>query len=330
MSGVRIEKLSQRAIYDARYRGDGYDTRSQVRVLTAEAEALRGAAVRALQNCPDADELSVFDFGYGTGRVVNEFVEEYPAIADGRSLRIVAYDVAAVGLAKAAQQLVSESEFRDYGLKLDPDALSGYVAGSVRRRRDDVDTTVVFVHAGEDDDAETMQHLVLAANDGRPCLVTCSWYGGIGHVFGVERRRSFFAGLSAVTRPDGDLVIAVSSTGDLVEDADAWERRLELGAVGDAPIEVPGDVLYDTEIGRKNYYHVFGSDLGDYLHEITGLGQRWWVEGIRFPDEEFVSRDEEQDNYRRVRAFNAAKAGRPWTVGDYRQFHTVAGFRSAG
>jgi hypothetical protein len=69
--------LSQRAIYDARYRAGGYDRRSAVRVLTAEAEALRQAARRVLDRICDLRELSLFDFGYGTGRVTNQFIDHY-------------------------------------------------------------------------------------------------------------------------------------------------------------------------------------------------------------------------------------------------------------
>ena len=41
--------LSQRAIYDERYKAGDYDRRSAVRVLTAEHEALSGAVERALR-----------------------------------------------------------------------------------------------------------------------------------------------------------------------------------------------------------------------------------------------------------------------------------------
>jgi SAM-dependent methyltransferase len=319
------EAPSQRAIYDARYRRSGYDNRSAVRVLTAEADAIRAASRRALASCPDAAELSMFDFGYGTGRVVNEFADEYPRVCDGRPLRVVAYDVSSVGLAKAAERLVAGNGFRTTGLTWRPLADRGYVAGSVTR--DDV--TIVFVHGSETDSAEQVRDLVLGANDGRPYLVTSSWYGGLGHVFGRHRRRELFEVLGEVTHPDGDLVVAVSGTADLVEDQAYWASRLAAGTTGGEPVEVPGDVLYETELGQRNYYHVFGTDLADYLREITGPGQRWWVEGIRLPDEEFASRAEEQANYRRVVAFNRAKGDAPWGPEDYRRLHTVAGFRSS-
>ena len=58
-SGVNAEStcnnayLSQRAVYDERYKAGDYDRRSAVRVLTAEREALDRAVERALKSKPN-------------------------------------------------------------------------------------------------------------------------------------------------------------------------------------------------------------------------------------------------------------------------------------
>ena len=46
-------------------------------VLAAEREALCRAVERAAASNPGAQTISLFDFGYGTGRVTNEFIESY-------------------------------------------------------------------------------------------------------------------------------------------------------------------------------------------------------------------------------------------------------------
>jgi hypothetical protein len=68
--------------------------------------------------------------------------------------------------------------------------------------------------------------------------------------------------------------------------------------------------------------------LNDHMTAITSEAQHWWMEGIRYPDEEFQSREAEQANYQRVREANKRKRGRSWDSDDYREFHTVAAFRS--
>jgi SAM-dependent methyltransferase len=297
-----------------------YDKRAGVRVLTAEAEALRAAVGRALASNPAAPVLSVLDFGYGSGRVVNEFVEEYR-----RPLRVIAYDVASAGLRKAAAELMRKGFVEERPLRWEASACEGYVAGTVRRG----EIAVVFVHGAEDDSADEVRALLVKANDGVPCLVTCSWYSAVAHIYGRQRRQEFFRALGEATQPTGEMVLAVGSTGDVVAEQALWAARLEAGTLGDAPIEVQGDVLYETELGQTNYYHVFGTDLGEQMAAITGPGQRWWVEGIRLPDDEFTSVAEEQANYRRVVAFNREKSGSAWTADDYRRLHTVAAFRSS-
>jgi hypothetical protein len=73
---------------------------------------------------------------------------------------------------------------------------------------------------------------------------------------------------------------------------------------------------------------VFSTELNDYMKSITAAGQHWWVEGIRYPGEEFESQEAEQANYRQVRQANERKRGRVWNVDDYREFHSIAAFRS--
>jgi len=64
------------------------------------------------------------------------------------------------------------------------------------------------------------------------------------------------------------------------------------------------------------------------MRAVTGWGQHWWVEGIRCPDKEFASGEAERANYRRVVEANDRKRDRIWDAADYREFHTVAAFRS--
>jgi hypothetical protein len=73
---------------------------------------------------------------------------------------------------------------------------------------------------------------------------------------------------------------------------------------------------------------VFGAELNDHMRAVTGRGQYWWVEGIRCPDEEFASKEAERANYRRVLKANSTKRDRVWGAADFREFHTVAAFRS--
>jgi hypothetical protein len=156
-----------------------------------------------------------------------------------------------------------------------------------------------------------------------------SWYSGLGHVPSAGLRREYFSQFNELTSPLGEIVLCLSATGDLVELQPEWSARLASGDVGDFPVATPGDLIYETELGQPNFYHIFGTDLNDYMREITSASQRWWIEGIRCPDEEFESAEVEQANYLRVRAANASKRGGTWNADDYREFHTVAALRSA-
>src|SRR3984885_2564018 len=100
---------SQRSIYDERYEVGRYDHRSAVRVLTAERNALNRAVERAIRSNPAARTISLFDFGYGTGRVTNEFIDSYVRnyAKSKKNLLVVAYDVSSAGLKKAAEALCS-------------------------------------------------------------------------------------------------------------------------------------------------------------------------------------------------------------------------------
>src|SRR5690349_6606137 len=147
--------VSQRVIYDARYAHTAYDERSAVRVLTAEALLLRHAVERALGANPTAD-MSIFDFGHGTGRVTNEFTVAYP---HRRDLTVIAYDVSSVGLRKSADTLRANGFRVDTPFTWDDDARTGYRAGTLTRNRDGVDTRVVYVHGSEWDEPEALPAL---------------------------------------------------------------------------------------------------------------------------------------------------------------------------
>src|SRR5690349_14467209 len=128
---------SQRDIYDERYLDGRYDRRSHVRVLTAEREALRSAVTRALTSNPRARTVSLFDFGYGTGRVTNEFiasfVDEYAR--RGLDLLVTAYDVSSAGLQKAADTLRSDGFESEKPMRWDPRDTAGYIAGRLEKRK---------------------------------------------------------------------------------------------------------------------------------------------------------------------------------------------------
>lgn len=326
------KSFSQREIYDERYAVDAYDQRSNVRVLTAEKNALNGAVQRATLTGLDVSVMSVLDFGYGTGRVTNDFISAYPSPFPGlhRNLRVVAYDVSSVGLKKAADELCSDQEF---AFSTEPewrrDATHGYVVGTLRKQVEDLEIAVALVHGSEHDSPKAMAELLIQANNGAPFTITTSWYSGLGHIVGAKARSDSFAQLGSLTHTAGELVIALASTGDVAELQREWAERLQSGNISGYPIEGLGDVLYETELGQLNFWHVFGLDLHDNMQAISGeRGQSWWVEAIRFPDDEFETRAAELENYAKVASFNTAKRRQPWTADDYRKCHTVAVFRS--
>jgi hypothetical protein len=325
--------LSQRSIYDERYKAGRYDLRSAVPVLRAEREALRVALDRAIRSNPEAARVSLFDFGYGTGRVTNELITGYAdECTAAKDLRVVAYDVSSVGLMKAQEALCRAGFASEEPFAWIPDSTSGYIAGSVCKDEANLTVTVVFVHAFEDESPEVMSQLALKANNGDPYLLTTSWYSGLGHIPGEKLRREYFYRLGELTAWEGEIVLAVSATGDLIELQPEWSEKLASGAIGDFPVEMPGDVVYDTELGQPNFYHVFGAELNDYMSAIIRDGQHWWVEGIRYPGEEFESEDAEKANYELVCKANEAKRVgnrvQEWDENDYREFHTVAARRS--
>jgi hypothetical protein len=325
------EKLTveQRAIYDERYRGSGYDERSAVRVLTAEERVLHEATVRAAESLPGADPLSLLDFGYGTGRISNEFASQFSKKYKRlkRNLRLVAYDISAVGLKKAADSLFNICGF-DTSVDFDRNAAVGYVAGTTQRLEDGISVEIVFVHGNEYEDCDTVRKLLEGANGGRSFSMTTSWYSALAHLPSADQRARFFAMLAGVTEARGELLIAPSVSGDLVELQAEWAERLRRGEIGDHPIEGPGDVIYRTELAQENFYHVFGPDLAELLEASRAPGQRTWLEAVRLPDPEFASRAAEQDNYLRVQEFNRRLNGRPWGPDDFRQVHTAVAIRS--
>jgi SAM-dependent methyltransferase len=323
--------VNQRSIYDLRYSGDGYDGRSPIRVLTAEAITLRSAAQRAVDSIPGLGALTVFDFGYGTGRVTNEFALEFPANFSDRDLdlHVIAYDVSSVGLSKAAYRLVKDHGFdvhRDLGF--DPAAERGYVAGSVRRIADGATVTMTFVHGNETEGSGAVGDLALRVNGGDRISLTTSWYSALSHIPGSAARAAFFRMLSEVTDPRGELIVAPSVSGDLIDLQEYWRRRRLTDDVVGHPIEADGDVIYETELSQRNFWHVFGDDLWEMLTANAGPEQRVWLEAIRLPADEFQSVEEEQLNYSLAQAFNRRIGHRRWGPDDYRQVHTAAAIRS--
>jgi hypothetical protein len=321
---------SQRSIYDQRYEAGHYDQRSAVRVLTAECEALRHAMNRALSSNRTAQRINLFDFGYGTGRVTNEFIGSYVRryAASGQDLRVVAYDVSSAGLAKAQEALCSEGFAGDGLISWTPDENTGYIAGRVSKRDADITITVVFVHGHEGEHPSVMRRLALMASDGKKYHLTTSWYSGLGHIPGEHLRREYFRQLGELTSHRGEMVMSMSATGDLAELQRESAERPANGTIAGFPIQAPGDLVYETELGQPNFFHVFGTDLNDHMRAITAWRQHWWVEGIRYPDEEFASREAELANYRRVLKANERRGDRLWDAADYQEFHTVAAFRS--
>jgi hypothetical protein len=326
---VKNKYESQRSIYDKRYEVGQYDQRSAVRVLTAERNALNRAVERAIRSNPAVQVVSLFDFGYGTGRVTNEFVESYVRnyARSKKDLLVVAYDVSSAGLRKAAETMSSKGFAPADHMTWMPDSDKGYIAGRVSKTEAGLTITVVFVHGNESQKPEVMHQLALHANGGKKFLVTTSWYSGLGHIPHERRRRQYFRQLGLITAGHGEMVMSLSSTGDLPDLQPEWSER-QMNRIGDFPVKAQGDVVYETELGQSNFYHVFGEELNDHMAAITCRGQFWWMEGIRYPGEEFASRRQERANYRRVRRANRPKRGRRWNADDFQEFHTVAAFRS--
>ena len=322
--------VSQRSIYDQRYEAGHYDQRSAVRVLTAEREALRHAMDRTLRSNRRARRINLFDFGYGTGRVTNEFIGSYVSrYAElGKDLRVVAYDVSSAGLMKAQEALCADGFALDRPITWAPESTTGYVAGRASKNEAGVTITVAFVHGHEDQHPHVMRKLALTANDGEKYHLTTSWYSGLGHIPGESLRRAYFRQLGKLTFRRGEMVMSMSATGDLAELQREFTEKLARGIVDGFPIQTPGDIVYETELGQSNFCHMFGVDLDEHMRAITGWRQHWWIEGVRYPDEEFTSREAERTNYRRVLNANDRKRDRIWDAADYREFHTVAAFRS--
>ena len=100
--------MSQRSTYDERYSVGLCDIRSAVPVLTAERAALSNAIGHALTSHPHVRRINVFDFVYGTGRVINDWIERHARRQlPSHDLRVVAYDVSSVGLRRAQGKLRS-------------------------------------------------------------------------------------------------------------------------------------------------------------------------------------------------------------------------------
>jgi hypothetical protein len=326
--------INQSKIYDQRYTEDGYDNRSAVRVLTSEQLALANAMNRAIISQPDKSVLSLLDYGYGTGRVTNEFILN-PIALEGHKgdLRVVAYDVSRVGLEKAISTL-RQHGFEGPKIKsLNKSHIKRHVMGHLSRTTNGATTTCYFVLGHENDPLANVKRYLTEANFGEPFTLTSSWYSGIGHTPGREARLSIFRMLGEVTHPQGEVVITISATGDPVDGwQQIWHDRLGHSNIGESPLKEPGDMLYETEIpGLFNFYHVYSTDFIECMEatRTKQSSQRCWVESIRFPGPEFASSAEEQTNYVKVDAFNQLIRGRAWVADDFSKVHTVGGFRSS-
>lgn len=326
-----VVRFSQRAIYDERYRSGAYDARSAVRVLRSEREAMLAAVRRAARQAGQpSGRLSVLDFGYGTGRVVNEFLLEHPALRASPSgppltadVRLVGYDVSAVGLRKAADQL-RRNGFETVEAAPPLDGVPhGYVAERLRRETDGSRLEVVLVHGHEDEPPAGVHGLLLAANDGAPYDVTTSWYSGLGHIPGRAARAAMLECLVRATADAGELLLAVASTGDMVDARGEWAARLAAGDVGTWPVHDPGDLLYETELGQLNFWHVFDTDLVEDLEALVP-GRQVVVRALRMPGAEFACADDEALNHAAAVAHDAAVGARRWRPEDFARCHTVA------
>ena len=324
-SACNSANLSQRSIYDERYSA-GSVRPPFVLFSPPNVDALEEAMSRAVATFPFARRISLFDFGYGTGRVImtGSTARRVSACGQHQELRLVAYDVSSVGLRIAQERLhaAGYEPTRPVSGSRDPPRATSLAlceAGT------DASAQSAFVHGCEDEPPDVMRELALTANDG---TTTCSprLYGGLGHVPGGPQTE-YFRQLSEPTSPRGEIILCLSATGDLVEVQPEWGRRLAAGSTGGFPIERHGDLVYAQNSASRTST-ISGTELNDYMKSITTAGQRWWIEGIRYPGEEFESLEAEQANYRLVRQANERKRDRIWNAEDYREFHSIAAFRS--
>jgi hypothetical protein len=324
---IPLAVLSQRQIYDERFAQPGYDRRSAIRVLKAES-ALLNRAVSLAVKASGTDPVTVLDFGHGTGRVLDHLVSSWRDTfgKDGRVLHLTAYDVSSVGLEKSAWSLSDEAGLKGLAkLCWRPGSEHGYAVGDLVS--DGGDIRVRYVHGNEGGSADSVRNLLLEAADHRPYLVTTSWYSAIGHITEAARRRLFFDMLAQLTDDRGEFVVAVSALGDLVDAQNRSRDALPEGKLDGLSIECSQDVVYTTELGQQNFWHVFGPDLQTLLKDAFH-GGRSWLEAVRFPDDEFESVDAEEENYRRVQNFNAHKGEGLWCENDFMGLHMVAAVHS--
>ncbi|MET8798036.1 GNAT family N-acetyltransferase [Nocardia sp. NPDC004568] len=321
---------SPQEIYDRIYQRAESGSEPSAPVLTAELSALSGAVDRATASDPHAEMISLLDFGYGMGRVTVDFALNHSSLSGERKpLLILAYDVSGVGLAKSAALLRDRHGFAGW-VSVQSEPVSGYVMGELGRRVGGVDIVFRFVHGHENDSVEAVQQLILRANNGKKVTVTSSWGGSVGRTPGIRARARLFEALGSLTDPRGEMVIAVSSAGAMVDEARYWYAKLRKNDVDGYPIEEFGDVVYDTEIpGVVDFCHLFDSDLPQYMKIAQSRqNQRVWVEGIRHAGPEPDTAASEQEDHRKVTELNSAKTDGLWDYDDYVKFHTVVVFRS--
>ena len=206
-------------------------------------------------------------------------------------LRIIANDISAAGLRRASISLVEEHHFEVLRpLVFDRAAIAGYNAGSVMRRGNGGSVTVVFMHGNEHEDPKAVRCLVEEINEGRPVSITTSWYSGIAHIPTAARRADFFAMLADLTDARGEMLIAPSVSGDLVKLQALWAERLRLGDV--PATRSRGLATSSTRPSWARRASITSSErtLRSCCGANTAPHQRAWLEAIRLPDPEFVSR----------------------------------------
>lgn len=286
--GLPEQVESETDVYDRRYREGTYDARFATgeRVLEGEWSALTEAVARAALAHSSADFVTLLDFGYGTGRVSQDFALAYPFLfpATRQGLKVLAYDVSGEGLRQSALKLERDEGFEKVGPFRWGDARSGgYVAGEMIKRVNGVDIAFCFVHGNEADPPGVVKELLLGANGGRPLMVTSSWFGSVGHIPGREQREAWFSMFGEVTSAAGEVAISVSTPHDRPPGAVSWEDAFERGDLAEQPLlRDPGDVVYVAENGWPNYYHLFEPvevlDLMSLTAPTALPNQRLWVE----------------------------------------------------
>lgn len=307
------KEFDQAKIYDARYSGSNYyGTTSPVPVLTAEREALAGAIDRQ-QSSNNADEVSMLDIGYGTGRIPNEVL----LLWNGpKGLTLVAYDLAIEGLKRGIAGLLETGQFRrSTTRKHELEVLESTDLSAPKKL-----VSFILAHEGAND-----ADLLFDVNNGSPYDITTSWYGVVGHESDPKKRMELFRLLGKVTCESGEIVVTTSAIGDF---------NREHGSEGFRDLPCKGDgrnVIYETEApGVEEYIHLYGEDFEQNMEATrTAMGQKIWLEPIRLPGPEYMTPEDELRAHGELVRFRNEHNHYPWKHNEYAAVHTVGGFRSS-